>query len=61
MKKLTLILKINSKLIFKYFNKFNDPKSEEFQKFETYLLNFYKFCFELSLKNMVKDVLKFNK
>ena len=53
--------KINSKLIFKYFNKFNDPKSDEFQKFETYLLNFYKFCFELSLKNMVKDVLKFNK
>ena len=51
--------KISSKLILKYFGHLKDPKNDKFTKFETYFLNFYKFCFELSLKNMIKDALKF--
>ena len=51
--------RINSKLVLKYFSELKEPKNDKFLKFETYLLNFYKFCFELSLKNMIEDVLKF--
>ena len=53
--------KINKSLIIKYFNQLNDKDSQKYLDFERYLNDFYKFCFELSLKNMVKDVLKFNK
>ena len=52
-------LKINSKLVLKYFGHLKEPKNDKYLKFETYLMNFYKFCFELSLKNMIKDALKF--
>ena len=51
--------RINSKLVLKYFSELKEPKNDKFLKFETYLLNFYKFCFELPLKNMIEDVLKF--
>ena len=50
---------INSKLVLKYFTHLKDPKNDKYVKFETYLMNFFKFCFELSLKNMIKDALKF--
>ena len=40
---------INKKLIFKYFEGL----------FERYLLNFFKFCFELPLENMIRDLSKF--
>ena len=49
---------INSKLVLKYFTHLKD-KNDKYVKFETYLMNFFKFCFELSLKNMIKDALKF--
>ncbi len=52
-------LKINSRLVLKYFSQLKEPKNDKYLKFETYLMNFYKFCFELSLKNMIKDALKF--
>lgn len=52
-------LKINSKLVLKYFSHLNGPKNDKYLKFENYLINFNKFCFELSLKNMIKDALKF--
>jgi len=51
--------RVNSKLVLKYFSELKEPKNDKFLKFETYLLNFYKFCFELPLKNMIEDVLKF--
>ena len=51
--------RISSNLVLKYFGHLKDPKNDKFTKFETYFLNFYKFCFELSLKNMIKDALKF--
>ena len=48
--------KINRKLINKYFNHFNNPKSDKFTIFENYLTNFYNFCFELPSKNMIKEI-----
>ncbi len=51
--------KMNANLILKYFNQLNEPKSDKFLKFESYLTNFYKFCFELSLKNMIKEAINF--
>ena len=53
--------KISRKLIIKYFNQFNNQKSKEFITFETYLSNFYDFCFELPLENMVRSSINFIK
>ena len=53
--------KMNSNLIFKYFDHLKDPKNDEYLKFERYLMNFYKFCFELPLKNMIKEAINFKK
>ena len=52
-------LKINYLLISKYFTEFNDPKNVKFIEFETYLSNFFNFCFELPLDNMVRNSIKF--
>ncbi len=52
-------IKINHKLLFKYFVDFKNQKSQEFNNFESYLINFYKFCFELSNENMIEDAIKF--
>ena len=52
-------LKINHKLISKYFNELGDEKSLKYVHFKKYLSNFYKFCFELSLKNMVRDAVNY--
>jgi cytochrome b pre-mRNA-processing protein 3 len=51
--------KINAKLVLKYLNDLKDEKSGKFVEFETYLVEFYNFCFELSLENMVRDAVKF--
>ena len=51
--------KMNANLILKYFNHLKELKSDKFLKFESYLTNFYKFCFELSLKNMIKEAINF--
>jgi len=51
--------KINEKLIFKYFNDFDSPKRAKYKDFENYFINFYNFCFELPLKIMVRDTIKF--
>ena len=51
--------KLNKNLIIKYFNHLNDKDSQKYQDFERYLNDFYKFCFELSLENMIRDAIKF--
>ena len=51
--------KINKKLIFKYFNQLNDEDSQKYQDFERYLNDFYKFCFELPLENMIREAINF--
>ena len=50
---------INKKLIFKYFEGLNDQDDQRYIEFERYLLNFFKFCFELPLENMIRDLSKF--
>ena len=51
--------KVNENLIFKYFNQFKDKDQAKYLDFERYLNDFYKFCFELSLENMIRDAIKF--
>ncbi len=51
---------VNEKIVFKYFKEFNDQKNAKFNDFERYFTNFYNFCFELSLDNMIRDALKFD-
>ena len=51
--------KINKSLIIKYFNQLNDKDSQKYLDFERYLNDFYKFCFELSLKNMIREAIRF--
>ena len=50
---------ISHKLVSKYFNQLKDPKSPEYINFKTYFVEFYNFCFELSLQNMVRDAVKY--
>ena len=52
-------IKINKKLIENYFNPINDDKNLEITKLNEYLETFYSFCYELSLNNMLKDIIKF--
>ena len=51
--------KINKNLVIKYFNQLDDKDTAKYQYFERYLNDFYKFCFELSLENMIRDAIKF--
>ncbi len=53
------IFKINKKLVFKYFKEFQASNDENYEFFEKYLLDFYNFCFELPIDNIIKDSLKF--
>ena len=50
---------ISHKLVSKYFTQLKDPKSPEYINFKTYFAEFYNFCFELSLQNMVRDAVKY--
>ena len=52
---------INIELIKKYFS-LNDPKmTVQLGYLKEYFVNFFDFCFEQSLNNMLKDLDKFNK
>ena len=51
--------RINKSLIIKYFNQLNDKDSQKYLDFERYLNDFYKFCFELSLENMIRQAINF--
>ena len=50
---------INSSLVLKYFKDLDDEKSEKYMLFTSYFNNFYNFCFELSLKNMLNNAINF--
>ena len=54
-------IKINQKVVIKYFKELNDTNSEGYKKFERYLMDFYNFCFDISLNNMIRDIVKFKK
>ena len=51
--------KLNKKLLLKYFNTLKDENNSKFVDFERYFSQFYKFCFELPLKNMIREALNF--
>jgi cytochrome b pre-mRNA-processing protein 3 len=50
---------IDNKLIFKYFNDLNSSENQRYLDFQSYFTNFFKFCFELPLDNMVRDAINF--
>ena len=52
---------INENLVFKYFKEFNNLKNDEYLDFERYFKDFYKFCFELPLENMIREAINFKK
>jgi len=51
--------KINKIIILKYFENFSELDNSKYELFKDYFINFYHFCFELSLETMIKDALKF--
>ena len=53
--------KINKKLLTSYFEELGEVKSIEYLEFENYFSNFYHFCFELTLDNMVREAINFKK
>ena len=50
---------INDDLVFKYFPDFIGSKKDKYEKFKDYIINFYDFCFELPLDNVVREVINF--
>ena len=53
------LFKLNSKLVSKYFRELSNEKEEKYKKFESYFNDFYNFCFELSLDNMLREAINF--
>ena len=51
--------KMNPDLIKNYFNVLNDTDEAKLAKFNDYFSNFYNFCFELHLDNMIEEAIKF--
>ena len=50
---------LNHELVLNYFEVLKDPKDEKYIKFNQYFTNFYNFCFELSLDNMIRDAINY--
>ena len=53
------VFKINDKIVLKYFYEINDPKSTQYLEFESYFNEFFDFCFEQSLDNMLREIINF--
>ena len=53
------IFKLNNLIIEKYFTSLKSNNNEKKARFSEYLDNFYNFCFELSLDNMIEGSSKF--
>ena len=51
--------KLNKKLVLKYFSSLKDENNLKTQDFERYFKEFYKFCFELPLENMIREAINF--
>ncbi len=51
--------KMNSDLVKNYFPSLNDEDDVKLAKFNDYFLNFYNFCFEQRLDNMIEEAIKF--
>ena len=53
------IFNINSSLVLEYFKELKNEKSNNYMLFASYFSNFYDFCFELSLENMLNNSINF--
>ena len=53
------IFKINKDLVSKYFTSLKDEKSTKFIEFDRYFTNFFYFCFELPVDNMLEGLKNF--
>ena len=51
--------KLSNKLVLKYFITLEDENNSKIDDFESYFNQFYKFCFELPLQNMIREALNF--
>ena len=51
--------KLNKELVIKYFNELDEPNKDKFLQFDDYFINFYNFCFELPLDNMIREAINF--
>ncbi len=51
--------KINEKLIINYFKELKNHKTTKYTDFERYFFNFYNFCFDIPLGNMIRDSINF--
>ena len=51
--------KLNKELAIKYFSELDEPNKDKFYKFNDYFINFYNFCFELPLDNMIREAINF--
>ena len=55
-------IQINEKLILKYFRDLDkDENNSNLLKIKSYFLEFYNFCFEQPLDNVIRDAIKFKK
>jgi len=50
---------INKELILKYFKDLKQNNDQKYADFERYLVNFYNFCFEIPLDNVLRGAIKF--
>ncbi len=50
---------LNKELVIKYFNELDEPNKDKFIEFDDYFKNFYNFCFELPLDNMIREAINF--
>tara|TARA_E500000178_G_scaffold332673_1_gene366775 strand:+ start:806 stop:1309 length:504 start_codon:yes stop_codon:yes gene_type:complete len=51
--------KLNKDLLKKYFTSISTLESSKLAKFNDYFSNFFNFCFELHLDNMLEETIKF--
>lgn len=52
---------LNTDLIIKYFTDLNEPNNDNMYLFKRYFIDFYNFCFELPLNNMLREAINFRK
>ncbi len=50
---------LDKKLIFQYFNQFENKEMSKYDEFERYFIDFYNFCFELPVNNMIREAINF--
>ena len=52
-------IKINKKIISKYFGKKNDENTQIIDEMTSYFSNFSNYCFELPLRNVIRECVNF--